>query len=367
MNVLITGSEGFIGKNLKIFLSQKKINIFTFDREDSEQKLHENILKCDVICHLAGENRPKNRKLFYINNTLLTDKICNFLINKKKRKKIIFTSTTKINDNSLYAKSKKQCEKILLNYKRLTKANISILRFPNVFGKWSRPNYNSVVATFCYNISRKKSVKVFNKTEKINLLYIDDAIEQIYETILTSKKYNYPNILKVNKIKVSSIAKKLIYFNDILKRNHLNDFTNTLDENLFSTFISFLPKRSFFFKNKSHYDQRGNFIEFSKNQKFGQFSVFTIKKKKERGGHFHHSKVEKFLIIKGSAKLIYRNIKDNSKIVKNIKSSDTIIFYSIPGWVHTIKNIGNDEIVGIVWANEIFNKQKTDTYYLNEE
>ena len=156
MNILITGSNGFIGRNLKFSLLEKNFNIFEFNRNDNLNKLENLIEKSDIIFHLAGENRPKETKLFKVNNIELTNKICSILNERKKKLKIIFTSTTQIKKNNPYAKSKLECEKILIKYKKQTNNSISILRLPNVYGKWSKPNYNSVVATFCYNIIRNK-------------------------------------------------------------------------------------------------------------------------------------------------------------------------------------------------------------------
>ncbi len=363
MKILITGSQGFIGKNIEIFLKQKNYQILKFDRNDKIKKLYGNILKSDLILHFAGENRPSNPKLFYKNNTELTDQICKFLIKKKLKTKIIFTSTSKISNKSLYAITKKQSEQVLIKYSKITNAKVSILRFPNVFGKWSKPNYNSVVATFAYNISRGKKIKIFNKNEKINLLYIDDAMNQIYRLIKTRRNILYPKITKVSTIKVSNIAKKLINFQSQISEIYISNIRKPIDRNLYSTFISFMPEQKAFSNIKKKIDVRGNFVEFLKSKDYGQVSLFTINKNQERGGHYHNSKVEKFLIIKGYAKLIFKNIASNKYFFRKVTEKNLCIFHSIPGWVHTIKNVGNSEIVGIVWANEIFNEKKADTFY----
>tara|TARA_Y100000741_G_scaffold88068_1_gene65088 strand:- start:6288 stop:7385 length:1098 start_codon:yes stop_codon:yes gene_type:complete len=362
MKILITGAKGFIGKNFKIFLKQKNFKILTFDRNENLKKLHKNLFNCDLIFHFAGENRATNNKLFIKNNTNLTNEICNFLIEHNRKTPIIFTSTTKINKQSIYATTKKECEKILINYKKITNSNVSIYRFPNVFGKWSKSNYNSVVATFCHNISRKKKIKIYDKSEQINLLYIDDLVNQLYSIINSKKNVLYPKIKNIYKTKVSKIAKKIIGFQNNLDSIYIDDLKNKIDKNLFSTFISFIPRKSIFTRLKKNIDKRGNFIEYLKSERFGQVSIFTIKKNRERGGHYHNSKVEKFLIIKGKAKLIFKNVLSNKYFSKKVSGENLQIFHSVPGWMHTIKNVGNTDIVGIVWANEIFNKNKTDTY-----
>ena len=365
MKILVTGSKGFVGKNLKVFLKIKKFNILEFNRGDSDYILYNNLVSCDLICHLAGENRPKDQKLFYKNNTELTKKICDFLIKKKIKKKIIFSSSIRKNPNSHYSKTKIQCEKILLNYKNKTNAQVSILRFPNIFGKWSKPNYNSVVATFCHNILRQKKIKVFDKNEMINLIYIDDAISEISKNFGKKNHKTFPQINKISKIKISKIAEILKDFNKKLISNYVQKFENIFFKNLHSTFISFIPLNIFCFNIKSNKDKRGDFIEFSKSIDEDQISIFSIKKNKERGDHFHNTKVEKFLIFKGKVELIYKNISDNFYFKKKVNSKNLQMFYSIPGWIHKIKNVGNDEVLGIVWSNEVFDKKKPDTFKLN--
>ena len=363
MKILITGSKGFVGKNIELHLKRKNFHILTFNRYDNKKKLYNNLNKSDLIIHCAGENRASNPSMFYKNNTNLTNEICKYLIKNKKKTKIIFTSTTKINYKSIYSKTKKQCEKILINYKNLLKADVSILRFPNLFGKWSKPNYNSVIATFCHNVSRDTNIKVFDKSEKLSLLYIDDAIDQIYSLIKKKNKYVYPKIKQVRTTSVSLIAKKIINFQKGLNNNYVEDLSNKLDKNLYSTFISFLPRNKIFTDLKKNNDKRGNFVEYIKSNKLGQISVFTINKNQQRGGHYHNSKVEKFLIIKGNAKLIFEDVKSQNYFSRKVSEKKLQLFHSIPGWIHTIKNVGNNKIVGIVWANEIFDKNKADTYY----
>ena len=366
MNILITGSNGFIGRNLKFSLLEKNFNIFEFNRNDNLNKLENLIEKSDIIFHLAGENRPKKTKLFKVNNIELTNKICSILNERKKKLKIIFTSTTQIKKNNLYAKSKLECEKILIKYKKQTNNSISILRLPNVYGKWSKPNYNSVVATFCYNIIRNKKIKVHNKKNYVNLYYIDDLLNKFMDIILGKEKKLYPKIDNTDQIRVDYIAKKLREFNANIKNISLNNLETRINKNLYSTFISFLTEKLFLLDLKSHKDSRGNFVEFIKSKNFGQISYFSINVKKERGGHYHHSKVEQFLILKGNAKIKYVNLFDKKVIIKKISGKNMKIFRTMPGYVHTIVNIGKSELIGIVWANETFNIKKPDTFKYHE-
>ena len=367
MNILITGSRGFIGKNLKIFLLDKRFTIFEFNRGDNIKKLEKLINLSDIIFHLAGENRPKKKSFFKIHNIDLTNNICKIIEKQKKKIKIIFTSTTQIHKNNDYAKSKLICEKLLIKYKKKTNNDIKILRLPNIYGKWSKPNYNSVVATFCYNIARNKKIKVHDENQYVSLYYIDDLLEDFLKLIKKQNKKIYSNIIKVHKIKVELIANKIKNFHKNIKNINLNELRLKIDKNLYSTFISFIPKNLFSFGVKSNNDNRGNFVEFLRSKSFGQVSFFSINVMKSRGEHYHHSKVEQFMILQGSAKIKYYNLYNNKTIMKKVNDKKMQIFRSMPGYVHTIINTGRSKILGIVWANENFNIKKADTFKLNHD
>ena len=367
MNVLITGSRGFIGKNLKIFLLEKKYKILEFNRGDNFKKLEKLIKLSDVIFHIAAENRPKNNSFFKVNNIDLTYKICEIVEKQNKKIKIIFTSTTQVNKKNEYAKSKKLCEEILIKLKKKTNNNIKILRLPNIYGKWSRPNHNSVVATFCYNILRNKKIIVHDDNEYIYLYYIDNLLENFYNLLKSKNKKIYTKIVNIDKIKVKSIADKFFDFYKNIATININDLKTQIDKNLYSTFISFIPKNFFSFSVKSNKDDRGNFVEFLKSKNFGQVSFFSINVNKSRGEHYHHSKVEQFIILKGSVKVKYFNLYNNKITIKNVSEKKMEIFRSMPGYVHTIANTGRSKVLGIVWANEKFNIKKADTFKLNYE
>ena len=256
-------------------------------------------------------------------------------------------------------------KKILIQLKKKINNEIKILRLPNVYGKWSKPNYNSVIATFCYNVSRNLKIKVYNDKEYIQLYYIDDLLEKFYDLIKDNDKKIFTKIEKVDRIKVKDIANKIKDFHLNINNVQLNDISPRVFKNLYSTYISFIPQKNFMFKINSHMDNRGNFVEFVKSENLGQVSCFTINKKKNRGGHYHHSKVEQFMIIKGFAKIKYLNLYNKKIIIKNVNEKNLKIFRSMPGYVHTIFNVGTSKIIGIVWANEKFDLKKPDTisYY----
>jgi len=363
MNILITGAQGFIGKNIKFFLKEKKnIKILEHSKKKSIQSLKKKLIKADFIIHLAGENRSLKREDYKKNNILITSKICEFLFKNKIKIPIIFSSTTQFNKNTFYGKSKKKSEKILIDFKKKNNSIVNILRLPNVYGKWSKPNYNSAVATFCYNLSRNIKLKIDNKKSNLNLLYIDDLMNQIYEMTQIPCKKTFPIIKNVKKTNLGDLIKKLNLIKSKRCSSEFSYLKNKFIKNLYSTYISFLPLSEIQYGLLKKEDKRGEFIEFGKFENFGQVSYFTINPKEERGHHYHHSKVEKFLVVMGKIKFFFKNLDNNQSYMFNGSEKTSSIFESIPGWSHTIKNDTDKKAVILVWSNEVFKKNKPDTY-----
>ena len=360
INIVVTGANGFIGKNLLLALKENHyFNVHKILRNTKINNIKKILKKSNFIFHLAGENRPKNQSLFYKNNTEFTKKICNILLDNNIKSTIVFASSTQVSLNNNYGISKKKAEQILIRHKKNNKSKVSILRLTNVFGKFSRPNYNSFIATICHSVACNK--KYFLKKKKLNLIYIDDVINKLvkllkYNNIKTYEKV-FP-IYKVNTLKVQNLVERF----NIIENNHfVDDLGNSFVKKLYSTFLTFLPKNRWFYKIKTFSDPRGKFAEFIKTKKSGQISFFSINKGKSRGEHYHHTKTEKFLIIQGKVKVHFRNIFTNKKYSIYIHSELNKIFNTIPGWVHSIKNVGNKRVIGIVWANEFFNINRPDT------
>jgi UDP-2-acetamido-2,6-beta-L-arabino-hexul-4-ose reductase len=361
MKVLITGSEGFIGKNLRFFLKTKNLEVINFNKKSNFKKEFSKIHSEDTIIHLAGENRGK-KFFFHLNNVILTKKICDFLYKKKIKPRIIFISTIHANKNNDYGVTKKKAENILKDFRFKSGSLVNILRLPNVFGKWSKPNYNSVVATFCYNIINKKKIFINPLSKKVNLIYIDDVMEQIYRVLQKKSSKLYITVNKVYKIQIKNLAKILLNFQKLRTTNNISHLKSSFNKKLYSTFLSFLPHNLITYKLSSNSDGRGNFLEFIKSNNFGQVSIFTINKDKERGNHYHNSKVEKFFLVQGRVKFLFKNIYNGKKFNYLISSNDNRIIETIPGFAHKIMNIGKNKAIFLVWANEIFDKTKLDTY-----
>ena len=365
MNIAVTGSDGFIGKNLFFnLITNKKFKIYQIKRNTSKNVVNKILYKSDVICHLAGVNRPSKNKTFKKDNIIFTKYICDYLQKKKLKKKIIFSSSSQVKFNNKYGRSKKICEKTLKSFAKETKSSVHILRLPNIFGKWSKPNYNSVVSTFCHNISRDIKIKISDPNNKVNLLYIDDLMD-IFKKIINSKaKTNYTihSVAASKTVTLKKLSEKIFDFEIKRKKKLLSNFNSKFEKNLYSTYISFLPKKKIAYKLKAFKDTRGSFTEFLKTSTNGQFSVFVAKKNQIRGHHFHHSKVEKFFVLSGRAQFNMKDVSSNQKIQINLSGNKPTVIESVPGWLHYIKNTGKEDLIVLLWSNEIFDVNKPDTY-----
>ena len=359
-NIVITGANGFIGKNLLLALKENHyFNVYKIVKNSKNDYVKKVLKQSEFIFHLAGENRPKNKSSFRKNNEEFTKKICNILFKNNIKSTLVFASSTQVNLKNSYGQSKKKTEKIILQHKKKNKSKVCILRLTNIFGKLSKPNYNSFVATICYSVANNK--KYFIEKNKLNLIYIDDLINKFirllkYQNIKTYEKI--APVYKVNTLKVQNLINR---FNLMENNYFVDDLGYGFVKKLHSTFLSFLPKNRWSYKVKAFEDPRGKFIEFIKTKRSGQISVFSINVGNSRGEHYHHTKTEKFLIIQGKVKIYFRNIVTNQKYSIYINSNGNKVFNTIPGWVHSIKNVGNDRVIGIVWANEFFNIKRPDT------
>ena len=368
MNILITGTDGFLGKNLCTYFTNKKnINIYKFNKKSSYHDLREYILKSNVIFHLAGENRNKNNFKFIENNLNLTKKIVNVINQKKSKTHLIYASTNQIKKKrNIYTKSKLLAENFLKKNSNKMLL-VKVYRFTNIFGKWAKPNHNSVVATFCHNISRGKKINLSKKNENLEFIYVDKVMELFQNDIKFKLKKNFQIVDKFNhlhKIKLFDLADKIKFFHTY-RKNLLNkrEIAKGFDKLLYSTFLSYVPVTQYKYKIKPIKDFRGSFLEFLKSKNNGQISVLTVRPNQTRGNHYHMTKVEKFLVLSGKGEFIFQNLISNRKKKIRVNSGEHSIVETIPGWAHNIKNTGNTDLIIILWSNEIFNNLKPDTIY----
>ena len=362
MSILITGSDGFLAKNFYFYVKEKNDGkIFLYNKKKSLKILEQYILQSKYIFHFAGENRPKNKNQLKKNNENLTSFICKFIRSKNLDCRLIFSSSIHIKKNTSYGKSKLNSEKIIFRYLKNTKAKPIIFRLPNLYGKWAKPNYNSVFATFSNNIFKKKRNLIKNNT-KINLLFIDDAVKQIYDYSLKKNIKYYPVIKNINKISPLELDKVMKHM--FIHRNYssIKNININFLKKIYSAFLTYASKKYFTYNLESKKDSRGEFLEFVRLSKFGQISYFDINPGHTRGNHYHHLKTEKFFITHGKVTVSFKSILNKKKFSINLSHKDKKVIETIPGYAHSIKNVGKDIAQGIVWANEELNFKYPDTY-----
>ena len=369
MSILITGSDGFLSRNFFFYIKNKtNEKIFLYNKKKTLQELQKYIYTSKLIFHFAGENRSKKKNLFKKNNEDLTSYICEFIKKNNLNCRLIFSSSTQIKKNSLYGISKFKTEKIILKHLKNSKAKPIIFRLPNLYGKWAKPNYNSVFATFADNIFKKKK-NLIKSNSKINFLFVDDAVKQIYQYSLRKKIKTYPKIKNINKISPSELDKTMKHMFNFRNYSSIKNFNINFLKKIYSAFLTYASKKYFTYNLESKRDKRGEFLEFIRLSNYGQISYFDINPGHTRGNHFHHLKTEKFLITRGKVKINFKNILTKRKFSINLSEMDKKVIETIPGYAHSIKNIGKETVQGIVWANEELNFKYPDTYNyeVNEE
>ena len=361
-NVLVTGSNGFIGKNLIVHLNELSIQVATYTRENSTQDLEGLIKNADCIVHLAGENRPKDEKDFDIVNAGLTASICDAVRSSGKNTLIILASSTQADLDNTYGKSKLDAEATVKVLEVDTGSPVHIYRLPGVFGKWCKPDYNSVVATFCHNTSCNLPIQVNDPSFELSLVYIDDVVEEFVKAIqgLRDGKKEL-SVQPKYKIKLGDLSTQIQNFKESRDSLITEKVGSGLIRKLHSTYLSYLSPEQFSYSIPSYSDERGMFAEMLKTKDSGQFSFFTAKPGVTRGGHYHHSKTEKFLVVQGRAKFGFRNIATDETHEIITTSKELKIVETVPGWSHDITNIGTEEIIVMLWANEIFDPDNPDT------
>jgi len=371
MKVLITGAGGFVGKNLQLHLAERKdVQVVRFTRDNSVEQLPALLEDVDFVFHLAGVNRPQDPQEFATGNAELTQSLCRAVgdVAKATGKKvpIVFTSSTQADRDNLYGNSKRGAEEALQAAAASLGIPVHVFRLPNVFGKWCRPNYNSAVATFCHNIARDLPIQVNDPAAPVTLVYVDDVIERFVQLMdgadANVDAEGFATVTPQYTTTVGELARQIQSFKD--SRNTLmTDRVGTgLVRALYSTYVSYLPPESFAYTVPQHGDARGVFVEMLKTPDAGQFSFFTAHAGITRGGHYHHSKTEKFLVIKGQARFKFRHMHTGETHELVTAGDKSEIVETVPGWTHDITNIGTEEMVVMLWANEVFDRARPDTF-----
>ena len=368
MRILLTGANGFIGKNLRLKIQEKGgIDVTPFTREHCVEDLPVLLEGVDWVFHLAGINRPQMPEEFVTGNTSLTEQLCAAIVACGRQVPVVYTSSIQAEHNNDYGSSKRAAEDTLLALQHDTGNPVFIYRLPNVFGKWARPNYNSAVATFCHNIARDLPIQINDPAVVIRLVYIDDVVESFMalmvgdESVSPSINNAYVELAPEYQISVGELADQLYRFKATRDNLITEPVGAGLVRSLYSTYVSYLPPERFTYPVQQHGDARGIFVEMLKTPDAGQFSFFTAHPGITRGGHYHHSKTEKFLVIKGKACFRFRHMLTGEFYELYTSGEQSEIVESVPGWTHDVTNVGDDELICMLWANEIFDRDKPDT------
>ncbi len=365
--ILVTGADGFIGKNLLVRLSElSNITVKTFLRGDNSADLPELLKVADAVVHLAGENRPEDECAFEQVNFGLTASLCDAIKQEfrvtGRYVPLVLTSSTQVELDNPYGRSKLAAEKVVQALAEATNNPCTVFRLPGVFGKWSKPNYNSVVATFSHNLARDLPIQINNPSTSLRLVYVDDVISAILRILREPVLGFFQAVVEPEyAITLGELAEQIRSFTECRNTLMTQRVGTGLVRALYATYISYLPSEKFSYELPQHRDPRGTFVEMLKTQDSGQFSFFTAHPGITRGGHYHHTKTEKFLVIKGQALFRFRHLITGEFVELRTSSDMPTVVDTIPGWSHDITNIGDDEMIVMLWANENFDQQKPDT------
>jgi len=379
MNILVTGSDGFVGKNLcvelknirdgkdKSFGDLKVDEIFEFDIDTDPALLEEYCRKAHFVFNLAGVNRPKDQSEFMTGNFGFASTLLDTLKKYRNTCPVMISSSTQAAFDNPYGQSKKAGEELMFRYSKETGAKVLVYRFPNLFGKWCRPNYNSAVATFCYNIAHDLPVTISKRDNQLSLVYIDDLVTEMIHALQGQEHCNgsYCYVSTVHDTTLGQIVDLLYSFKENRKTLEVPNMSDDFAKKLYSTYLSYLPEDQFSYPLKMNIDERGSFTEIIRTPDRGQFSVNISKPHITKGNHWHHTKNEKFVVVSGKGVIRFRKINDpDAEVIEYYVSGDKIEVVDIPtGYTHNIENIGDTDMVTFMWANESFKPEKPDTFF----
>ena len=366
--ILITGAGGFIGKNLVATLKTAGYtDLMLFERDDTPETLVDYAARAGFVFHLAGINRPKNPSEFYAGNAGLTETLLTLLDKAGNKAPVLVTSSTQAALDNDYGKSKAQAEQAIFAHGQTTGAPVYVFRLPGVFGKWCRPNYNSVVATFCHNSANGLPLSVRDPEYRLPLVYIDDVVASFVAALNgnCTREGDYCVVPVVHETTLGHLAETIEGFARNRETLDVPDQTpGSLEQKLYSTWLSYLPADRFSYPLNMHCDNRGSFTEFLHTPAHGQVSINISRPGIVKGNHWHHSKNEKFLVVKGTGVIRFRAL-DSTEVIEYHVSGDKLEVVDIPtGYTHNIENVGEDDMVTVMWANEIFDPDHPDTFFL---
>jgi UDP-2-acetamido-2,6-beta-L-arabino-hexul-4-ose reductase len=360
--VLVTGAEGFIGKNLVVRLGELAgTEVLSFVRDNSAEFLATQVAQADAVVHLAGENRPVDTADFSRVNTGLTHTLCETIRATGRNIPLILASSTQAELDNRYGQSKRGAEQVVEAFVVETANSAVVYRFPGVFGKWCKPNYNSVVATYCHNVARGLPIQINDAEATLQLVYIDDVVDEFLRVLNDVKPgLQWGEIKQTYAITLGKLAEQITAFQNCRTSLTSERVGTGLTRALYSTYISYLLPEQFAYDLPQHGDERGVFVEMLKTPDCGQFSFFTVHPGVTRGSHYHHSKTEKFLVVRGVTRMRFRHMVTGQTCEVIVSAEKPQVVDTIPGWVHDITNVGDGEAVIMLWANEVFDRQRPD-------
>ena len=377
MKILVTGAKGFVGRNLvenlknikygkdKTYPLTTELEIFEYDIDTDEQLLDEYCKNADFVFNLAGVNRPKDESEFLEGNFGFGKKLLDKLEKYENKCTVMLSSSIQASLDNPYGRSKKIGEDLFFEYAKKTGARVLVYRFPNVFGKWCRPNYNSAVATFCNNIANDLPVTVNDRSVMMTLVYIDDVVGELINALCGKENRvgEFCEVSVVHKITLGEIVDLLYSFKESRNTKAVPDVGDAFSNKLYATYLSYLPENEFSYPLKMNCDDRGSFTEILRTDNRGQFSVNISKPGITKGNHWHNTKNEKFVVVSGKGVIRFRKIGSDD-IIEYYVSGDKIEVVDIPtGYTHNIENLGDTDMVTFMWANECFNPDKPDTFF----
>lgn len=382
MNVLVTGAKGFVGQNLIATLHQvgggKELTVYATDVDTDPMLLDLYCKNADFVFHLAGVNRPLDEKEFMEGNCDAIREVLENLRRYGNSCPVVFASSIQAELDNPYGRSKKAGEDLVFAYGRETGASVYVYRFPNIFGKWCRPNYNSVIATFCYNIARDMDIHVNDPSVQMRLVYIDDVVQELIAALrgtATMNEQGFGVVPTVYETTLGMVVEMLYEFRDSRDTKQVPDMTEgSLAKKLYATYLSYLPEDGFSYPLKMNVDHRGSFTEILRTKDRGQFSVNISKPGITKGEHWHNTKNEKFVVVSGNALIQFRKVGVNPEtgepypIIEYRVSGEKIEVVDIPiGYTHNIINVGETDLITFMWNSDCFDPTKPDTYFLKVE
>lgn len=367
MRVLVTGSAGFIGRNLverlKAGGGPDAVEVLEFDRDADPGLLEVYARECDFVFHLAGVNRPRNPEDFEAGNVDLTMHLLDALRAATPRPVLLSSSVQALRDNP-YGQSKRIAEEAVAAYSEETGALAYIYRLANVFGKWSRPDYNTVVATFCHNIARDLPIEVDDPAAPLTLMYIDDVVDEFLRALGgAGTQADGQFVVPIShSTTVGKLVKRLHGFKRGREDLAVPNASDALERKLYATYLSFLEPEAFSYPLTMHADERGIFTEIIRTAERGQFSVNVIKPGVTKGEHWHDTKTEKFVVVTGEGVIRLRQVGETEVHECRVTGDKIEVVDIPPGYIHNIENLGDADMVAFMWANETFDPSRPDTY-----